>query len=44
MDHKQVNFELLIKQFNLDKTLDFIQFRSNYINNFDFERITELAA
>ena len=44
MDHKQVNFELLIKQFNLDKTLDFIQFRSTYINNFDFERITELAA
>jgi len=44
MDHKQVNFELLTKQFNLDRTLDYIQFRSTYINNFDFEKITDLAS
>lgn len=27
----------------LDKTLDFIQFRTTYLNNFDFEKARDLA-
>ena len=37
-------FEELSKQLNLDKTLDLIQFRSTFLNNFDFGKVRELCA
>ena len=35
--------EKLAKEIPVDKTLDFIQFRTTFINNYDFERVRELA-
>eukprot|EP00347_Sterkiella_histriomuscorum_P021447 403333944 len=37
------NLESLSKHLNLEKSLDFIQFKTSFIDNFDFERLTELA-
>ena len=37
------NLESLSKQLNLEKSLDFIQFKTSFIDNFDFERLTELT-
>ncbi len=35
--------ENLARNLPLDKTLDFIQFRTTYLNNFDFEKARDLA-
>ena len=32
-----------LRNLNLDKTLDLIQFRTSFITNFDFDRVRELA-
>ena len=37
------NLEKHCKSLELEKTLDFIQFRATYVNNFDFDRIRELT-
>ncbi len=35
--------ESLIKTLPIEKTSDFISFRTTFMNNFDFERVRELA-
>lgn len=42
--NKDYNLETLIKALPLEKTHDFIQFRTTFMNNFDFERVRELAS
>lgn len=44
MLHNNSNIETLIKSLPVDKSLDFIQFRTTFVNNYDFERVQELAA
>ena len=38
------NIETLIQNLPVEKTLDFIQFRTTFVNNYDFEKVQELAA
>ena len=39
----ELSLEYLIKSIPLERTLDFIQFRTTFINNYDFEKVKELA-
>lgn len=35
--------EKMAKALPVEKTLDFIQFRTTFVNNYDFERVRELS-
>jgi hypothetical protein len=43
MTEAENSLEKLAKSLSIDKTLDFIQFRTTFVNNYDFERVRELA-
>ena len=39
----QAQIQLLQSELNTERTRDFIQFRTCFINNYDFEKVVELA-